>query len=319
MLPLTGAPQLVVVGREVQLGNGYADLIAVEPSGRLAIIEVKLARNAEARRAVVAQVLTYAAYLRGMELAALEQGILGRHLGERGYTDLADAVASNDQAGAFEPAAFAEGVAESLGRGRFRLVIVLDEAPEELVRLVGYLSAVADQLLIDLITVSAYEVNGSQILVPQRVDAEEARPAPPGSMPKVPAPAGGYSEGAEVFRAAIDKAPEPARQMLHCLLDWALSLEAEGLVRLGTYRGTTQRWTLLPRLRADNAGLVTIWNDNGAYLSFYRSVFERRAPASLPRVEELVAPSRIGQGNTIRTITPELQGALTAAYREAAS
>ena len=107
--------------------------------------------------------------------------------------------------------------------------------------------------------------------------------------------------------------------MLHCLLDWALSLEAEGLVRLGTYRGTTQRWTLLPRLRADNAGLVTIWNDNGAYLSFYRSVFERRAPASLPRVEELVAPSRIGQGNTIRTITPELQGALTAAYREAAS
>ena len=70
MLPLTGAPQLVVVGREVQLGNGYADLIAVEPSGRLAIIEVKLARNAEARRAVVAQVLTYAAYLRGMELAA---------------------------------------------------------------------------------------------------------------------------------------------------------------------------------------------------------------------------------------------------------
>src|SRR5947208_11899103 len=61
MLPLAGTPRLVVVGREVQLGGGYADLLAVEPSGRLAVIEVKLARNAEARRAVVAQVLTYAA------------------------------------------------------------------------------------------------------------------------------------------------------------------------------------------------------------------------------------------------------------------
>ncbi|MGO9900725.1 MAG: hypothetical protein ACLP0J_13770 [Solirubrobacteraceae bacterium] len=30
LLPLSGAPQLVVVGREVALGGGYADLIAVE-------------------------------------------------------------------------------------------------------------------------------------------------------------------------------------------------------------------------------------------------------------------------------------------------
>ena len=52
LLPLSGSPQLVVVGREVSVGGGYADLIAVEPSGRLVVIEVKLAKNAEARRAV---------------------------------------------------------------------------------------------------------------------------------------------------------------------------------------------------------------------------------------------------------------------------
>lgn len=45
LLPLSGAPQLVVVGREVALGGGCADLLAVEASGRLAVIEVKLARN----------------------------------------------------------------------------------------------------------------------------------------------------------------------------------------------------------------------------------------------------------------------------------
>jgi len=54
VLPLAGIRQLTVVGREVLLGGNYADLIAVEPSGRLAVIEIKLSRNAEARRAVVA-------------------------------------------------------------------------------------------------------------------------------------------------------------------------------------------------------------------------------------------------------------------------
>src|SRR5262245_22589812 len=69
ILPLAGSPRLVVLGREVLLGNGYTDLIAVEPTGRLAIIEVKLASNSEARRAIVSQVLTYAAYLDGIEPA----------------------------------------------------------------------------------------------------------------------------------------------------------------------------------------------------------------------------------------------------------
>ena len=54
ILPLAGAPRLVVVGREVMLGGGYADLIAIEPLGRLSVIEVKLTRNAEARRAIIA-------------------------------------------------------------------------------------------------------------------------------------------------------------------------------------------------------------------------------------------------------------------------
>ncbi len=63
LLPLAGSPSLVVLGREVHLGSGYADLLAIAPTGDLAIIELKLASNAESRRAVVAQVLSYAAFL----------------------------------------------------------------------------------------------------------------------------------------------------------------------------------------------------------------------------------------------------------------
>lgn len=318
MLPLAGAPQLVVLGREVRLGNGYADLVAVEPTGRLVVIEVKLARNAEARRAVVAQILTYAAYLRGLEPSTLETEVLGDHLYRRGYETISAAMAANDQAGSFDDSGFAEGLTECLVQGRFRLILVLDEAPEELIRLVGYLEAVSDKLLIDLITVSAYEIDGSNILVPQRIDAEQQRVTTP--VERVARKAQGrLVEGAGDFAASIHDAPEQERAALQQLCEWAISLEAQGLVKLSTYHGITKRLTLLPRLRTDNVGLVTIWNENGGYLQFWRSVFERRAPASLPRVEALIAPTPVGQGTVTHIITSELLDALTSAYREAAT
>ena len=51
-------------------------------------------------------------------------------------------------------------IAEAHGpEGRFRLVLVLDEAPAELVRLVGYLESMSGGLLsIDLIAVSVYQL-----------------------------------------------------------------------------------------------------------------------------------------------------------------
>jgi hypothetical protein len=85
ILPLAGSPRLIVVGREVRIGTGFTDLLAVEPNGRLAIIEIKVASNPEARRAVDAQVLGYAAYLAGSDPQEVEQQLLGGRLQKRGY------------------------------------------------------------------------------------------------------------------------------------------------------------------------------------------------------------------------------------------
>jgi len=68
----------------------------------------------------------------------------------------------------------------------------------------------------------------------------------------------------------------------------------------------------------DDAGLITIWNDSVFAISLWRSVFERRAPASIERVEMVIAPTLVGNGNTIGVITDELLDALSGAYREAA-
>ncbi len=317
MLPLAGAPRLTVVGREVLLGNGYADLIAVEPTGRVAIIEIKLAKNAEARRAVVAQVLAYAAYLHGATATDFEHGVLASHLQKRGLASLVQAVAAEDQEGAFDAASFTDGLTESLAEGAFRLVIVLDTVPSELVRLVSFLESAVNKLVVDLIAVSAYDVGGSTLLVPQRIEGEPEKTSTTTSRSAaVKTARGKLVDGAEDFVASIEQAPEQHRTALRQLAAWATALEQQGLAHLSTYHGVSGRLTLLPRLLVGNVGLVTIYNDNGAYLQFWRTVFEKRAPGSIDRVERMLGKS-IGQGNTTGAITDELLSALTAAYQQA--
>ncbi len=166
LLPLSGDPTLTLLGREFAIGPGYVDLLAVDAEGRPTIIEIKLRRNAEARRAVVAQILTYAAYLKGLSPADLEASTRD-YLGQGPAISIAETVAQADQSGQFDLEAFDEALADSLAAGAFRLVLVLDEAPAELVQLVGYLESISSGIIIDLITVSAYQVGDEQILVPQ--------------------------------------------------------------------------------------------------------------------------------------------------------
>jgi hypothetical protein len=310
MLPLAGSPRLTVLGREVRLGTGSADLLAVESTGRVVIIEVKLAGNAESRRAVVAQVLSYAGYLQGLDPEQLETQVLGK--------SVLVAVQADAQQHAIDAEDFRDGLARSLADGSFRLVIVLDSAPDELVQVVGYLQSVTDKIDIDLVTVSAYDVAGSQVLVPQRI--EPGRRGREMSDAQVTArQAGVLHRGSADFRAVIADLPPSQRDALGRLADWADTLEQQGLVKLATFRGKGGRMTtLLPRLAAENAGLVAIYCDGGsAYLQFFRSVFERRAPRSIPAVEAAMG-AEVKQGNTTREVPDSLLAALTAAYQEAA-
>jgi hypothetical protein len=318
LLPLSGDPALVVVGREVALGTGYADLVAVEGEGRVVIIEIKLRKNAEARRAVVAQVLTYAAYLRGVSPDSLEREILRPHLDQRPFGSLAEAAREADQTGEFDDQAFGEGLAASLGAGAFRLVLVLDEAPAELVQLVGYLETISAGVVVDLISVSAYDVGDEQILVPQRVDPEHdasvtaVRTEAPTRRATKPKPV----DGTEPFEQAIERTDGATQDSLRRLLAWARELENRKLATLKTVLGEG-RQILLVWLPGEKAGLVTIWNDSGAYISLWRSVFVRHAWEQIDPIERLTAKP-IGQGTSVPEPPEALLDRLTAAYESAA-
>lgn len=313
LLPLAGSPDLVVLGREVRLGSGTADLVAVESGGRLTLIEVKLAANAEARRAVVAQLLSYAAALYGSSVEELD-ALLSKHLQQRGYASTADAVVQADQTESFDAEEFAATLHQSLAAGRMRLVFVLDEAPEDLTRLVGFLETVTDGLVVDLVTVGSYDIAGTRVIVPQRVEPDpllRARPSgrvQPASYPKP-------VKGSEDFEASIPEAAPEHRPRLQYLLEWARQLERDGLATLYTTAGKN-RWTLVPRVTGDWAGLVTIWNDKGPGLTLHSGVFARTgATIALRAVRE--RGIEVGKGTKAPADDNDLVEQLRQAYAEA--
>lgn len=311
VLPLSGEPRLIIVGREVRLGSGYADLVAIESTGRIAIIEIKLAANAESRRAVIAQVLAYAAFL---DLASFDEAeaILEQGLRERGWKGLGDAAASAESVD-FDPVEFRGALEENLRQGRFRLVLVLDDVPTELIRLVGYLARIGSGLTIDLLKVSMYEVDGSQVLVPQRVDPDRA------SLEAKSAPASAGSKATEVNGAAefitgIAGAVGEDREKLDKLVAWATQLETEGLARLVTTLGTTQ--LVLKPLLPHGAGLATIWFYGGhGSITMWPTGLQRRAPESLKKIEAILGKPLTGE--EIKPVTDDFLEAAAEAYREA--
>ena len=124
---------------------------------------------------------------------------------------------------------------------------------EELVQVVAYLGAVTPELVIDLITVSQYDVAGSMILVPHRIEPE--RKVPGAEERTTSASAGEAFEGSDEFRAEIAKAPSEAQLQLARMADWADGVAGEGLLnRLTTYRGKSGTSPLLPRLPDEDVG-----------------------------------------------------------------
>lgn len=93
-----------------------------------------------------------AAALQGLSVDDLEREFLATPLARLGYSDLVGAVGAADQEGQFDAEEFRATLAENLQSGAFRLVLVLDEAPDELVRIAGYLERITEGLLLDLVT-----------------------------------------------------------------------------------------------------------------------------------------------------------------------
>ena len=119
-----GLPELVPVCMELPLSSGYLDNLLMTSEGDIVIVEVKLFRNPQARREVVAQALDYASSLFGMDYTALEETVLrsdfdGKQRPSRLYDLFTDADALD------EPA-FVDAVNLNLKNGRIVVLVIGD-------------------------------------------------------------------------------------------------------------------------------------------------------------------------------------------------
>lgn len=170
---IPGVGPIAVVDEFYVPGSGPADLVGVEPSGEITVVECKLVVNADIRRTVVGQILAYAA---GIWQLSYEQfsGLFHRRAGKPLIEAVSDIAAESGID--FNPDEFARAITGNLSAARFRLCIVVDEITEELKGTIELLNtqtkAGFEVMLLELTHASDGDLS---ILVPQAYGLETAQ------------------------------------------------------------------------------------------------------------------------------------------------
>lgn len=159
---------LVPVLREFTLPSGYLDNFYVTPEGYPVLVEVKLWKNQEARRKVVAQILEYA-----KDFAALSYEDINNEIrkqlkhqkwGENPLHEIVSAHVSTEP----DEASFVDRVTRNLREGRFLLLVLGDGIREEMAALAGYLMQHSLRYAFGMIEIRLYKLpDGSHLALPR--------------------------------------------------------------------------------------------------------------------------------------------------------
>lgn len=137
-----GLGHLIPVCMELPLKTGSVDNLFVTPEGNLVVVEVKLWRNPEARRVVVAQALDYAVALFQLDYIGLESAIKkGDFGGAEPPNRLYSLIAGADR---LPESQFADRVTRNLREGRIVVLVIGDDIRPEAEELVTGLQAHAN-------------------------------------------------------------------------------------------------------------------------------------------------------------------------------
>lgn len=177
---IAGSPELIsglepsaaVALRELAIPDaGSLDVLVVHLTGELTLVEAKLNRNPDIRRAVVGQLLGYAGGLWRMGYERLDAQVRRQH-----GSSLAELAAAQAGGAPFDPDGFREAVALNLHEGAFRLVFAVDGITEDLRRAVEFLNAhTLDGTQVVVLELGYSKVDDIEILLPRTFGEEAAR------------------------------------------------------------------------------------------------------------------------------------------------
>lgn len=159
LLPGLVETEMVVV-RQLTLPVGYVDIVGVDTNGDITIVECKLKKNPEIRREVIGQVLAYASALWQLSYEEFDAAFAAK-----AGVSLTQRLAAMEEE--WDEEVFRANLSDNLERGRFRLVIVVDQITEELKRIILYLNqhTTADMQIVAL-ELGYIADDGVELLIP---------------------------------------------------------------------------------------------------------------------------------------------------------
>ncbi len=163
---------LVPIMREFTLPSGYLDNFYVTPEGYPVLVEVKLWKNQEARRKVVAQILEYAKDFAALSYEDINREIRkqlkNQKLGENPLHEIVSAYAASQPVEAI----FVDRVTRNLREGRFLLLILGDGIREEMAALADYLMHHSLRYAFGMIEIKLFKIPDGSVLALPRVLAK---------------------------------------------------------------------------------------------------------------------------------------------------
>lgn len=295
-------------------GSGRSiDLLGLDSSGRLVVIELKRTSTADhaelqaIRYAAMVSVLTsediveaHRAYLKKWSIEGDAEERIQTHLSGTNFDDI------------YTEAPRIVLVSEGFSKELTTSVIWLNENGLDItcIQLQPFLNG--QELLIE--SSQIVPVPGTEELLVQaqgkRNETREHRSAPSKRVP-----------GGEIFEEHIQDARPEFQLELKGLYSWAVDLRGNELATLESNPGKSS--TTLGVTVSGKRSRLTIWNGSGSpYITLDRNVFQEIAPNAMSSFLPLLNPGNSSQterGNlTLRSpISMEILSSLTQAYREA--
>ncbi len=245
-------------------GAGSSDVIVIDHSGAIAIVECKLATNPERKRTVIGQVLDYASALQMLDFDEFDSRVqqkTGRSL--ESLIELAMTEESE-----FDSEKFGQRISEALTAGSFSLVIAIDEMDESLRRILDYVSSRSrGELHIYGLSMRFHQGSKFEAIVPEisnpRSEIAQTQPV--------------THWNAERFRAAIQSADIAIRPALSELLDFLLDNAAHEYWGISESYGTFGFGVLRPDGRT--MSLFTVYTNGTFYIN--AGTLKKQAPADI--------------------------------------
>lgn len=291
------------------------DLLGLDESGRLVVIELKRTQTGDHSEL---QAIRYAAMVANMTLEQIVEAH-GRYLAGR-------RVDEDARIRVLDHLGVVEGLEAEIRTERPRIILASAGFSRELTTSVLWLND--NGLNIACVRFRLYR-NGNDTLI----DTDQVIPLPEASDYLVSIHVrkaeerrqqnrGQYEEtvGGEVFLEAMRDLQDEARATISTLYEWAMSLEAQGLVRVTTRQSKAQT-ILRPNLPGTEATLATVYCTNTpSHLGIHGRAMDRHAPKSKEQVVEAITPEILRTDRYLPYAPYRDTGlleALTDAYREA--